>query len=226
MEAFCMTTKRSLTAVKIVIYCIIFFAVWTVQELIVRPMFLDTLNSPIAEFLGQAIKLLVWTLPAIILIKHFQDDMQINLKEMFATKPNWLKAVPFFAILAIPLIQALILGGGLLVNPEFVPTHLIEAVIFAGITEEIVFRGFLLNTFLKRMKMWQAIVTDAILFVLIHYPIWIYRGFGIGDFLIPSLTVAALSAIFALSFIKTKNIFIPMVIHMLWNLLVITLYFG
>jgi len=221
-----MIEQRKLTTYKIVIYLIIFFAVWTIQELIVRPMFLDTLNSPTAEILGQAIKIFVWTLPAILLIRYFHADMQFGLKEMFITRPNWRKAAPFFAILLIPFLQALVYGGRIAISPEFEPTHLIEAVIFAGITEEIVFRGFLLNTFLIRMKAQQAIALDAVLFTLIHYPIWIYRGFSVVDFLIPSFYVIVLSVVFALSFIKSKNILIPMIIHMIWNLLVISLYMG
>jgi len=221
-----MTEKRRLTFYKIIVYLIIFFAIWTIQELIVRPQFLNTLDSPTTEFLGQAIKLLVWTLPAVLLIRHYHDDMQFGLKEMFTTKPNWREAAPYFAVLIVPFLQAFIYGGGISINPDFVPSRLIEPVIFAGITEELVFRGFLLNTFLKRMKVPQAIALDAVLFALIHYPILIYRGFGVADFIWPSISFVALSTVFALSFIKSKNIFIPMAIHMIWNLLVITLYMG
>ena len=221
-----MTAKRNLTVVKIAIYCIILFFAWTIRELVVQPIFSIYL-SPLANALfGEAIKLLVWTLPAILLIQHFHGNMQFGLKEMFVTKPDWRKAAPFFAILAIPILQAFVFGGGLAIDPTLVPERLIGAVLFVGITEEIVFRGFLLNTFLTRMKTWQAVTLDAILFTLIHYPIWIYNGFQGVDFINPSLSVAALSVIFAFSFIKTKNIFIPILIHMLWNLLLIILYIG
>ena len=125
-----MIEKRKLTPYKIAIYLITFFIIWTSQELIIRPMFLNTLNSPTSELLGQAIKLLVWTLPAILLIRYFHADMQFGLKEMFTTKPNWRKAAPFFAILLIPFLQALVYGGRIAVSPELEPTHLIEAVIF------------------------------------------------------------------------------------------------
>jgi len=222
-----MTGKRKLTTGKIVIYCVIFFAVWTFREIVVRPVWLNQFDGLTWHILESSMKLLVWTLSAILLIKYFQDDMCIGLKEMFTTKPRWFKgAWIVILIMLLPIFQALIFGGRLSIDPNFESTSLIQGVMFAGITEELVFRGFLLNTFLKRMKMWKAILLDAALFALIHFPIWIYSEFTISDFLLATPQVMLLSTVFAYSFIKTKNIFIPIAIHMLWNLLVITLYFG
>jgi len=82
------------------------------------------------------------------------------------------------------------------------------------------FRGFFLNALLKKMKPWYAVLLTAALFLLIHLPIWIHNGillstFLSGDFLI----VIALSIIFSWTLIESKNIFIPIVLHMVWNLL-------
>ncbi|MCL2838758.1 MAG: CPBP family intramembrane metalloprotease [Oscillospiraceae bacterium] len=222
-----MTKTRNLTVGKIIAYCLIFFAIWSVRELIIRPFWLNQFDGLTWHILESSMKLLVWTLPAILLIKYFQDDMWISLKEMFTTKPRWFKGAPILSIIIIvPVLQALIFGGGLAIRPDFVPLSLIQGVMFAGITEDIVFRGFLLNAFLKKMKTWQAVALDAVLFYLIHVPIWIYQGNDLGFFLSASVTVMGLSAIFAYSFIKTKNIFVPIVLHMIWNLLVMTLYMG
>ncbi|MCL2108730.1 MAG: hypothetical protein FWH20_05235, partial [Oscillospiraceae bacterium] len=64
-----MTKTRSLTIGKIVIYCIVFFAIWSVRELIIRPVFLDSLNDVISSVAETLMKISVWTVPAIILIK-------------------------------------------------------------------------------------------------------------------------------------------------------------
>jgi len=164
-------------------------------------------------------KLLVWTVPAVLLIKYFQDDMCISLKEMFTNKPRWFKGAPILLLVFFPLISALFLHGDIAVRPDFVPLSLIQGVIFVGITEEIVFRGFLLNTMLKRMKPWQAVMVDAALFALIHYPIWIYFGLDLVIILSNSVQILPISAFFAFSFIKTRNILVPIALHMLWNLL-------
>jgi membrane protease YdiL (CAAX protease family) len=164
-------------------------------------------------------KLLVWTFPSILLIKYFRDDMWIGLKEMFTNKPRWFKCAPVLLLVFFPLISALFLHGEIAVRPGYIPVSLIEGVVFVGITEEIVFRGFLLNAMLKRMKPWQAVIVNAVLFAFIHYPIWVYRGFGFVTILSNSVQILPISALFAFSFIKTKNIILPISLHMIWNLL-------
>jgi len=185
-------------------------------------MLLSPLTPIASELIGQAIKLFVWTFPAILLISHFHDNMQIGLKEMFTSKLQWsrdyLFAIVIIALLVVRPVHALLVFGELGINPNFVPIRLVGAVLFVGITEEVVFRGFLLNAFMGKMKMPYAIALDAVLFTLIHYPIWIYRGFDVSDFAAASIQVAILSVGFAYSFIKTRNILVPMALHMVWNL--------
>ena len=222
-----MVKKSSFTYSKIGIYLVIFFAIWSIRELVIQPVFLDPLDDIISEILSTIIKLSVWTLPAFLLIRHYHGDMWIGLREMFITKPKWFKgALIFPLVMLIPLIQALIFAGEVTIRPDFVPIRLIGVVIFVGITEEIVFRGFLLNTFLKRMKTWQAIAVDAILFYLIHIPIWLYQDNDFMFFLTAIPIVLVLSVFFAYSFIRTRNILVPIVLHMIWNLFNHILYFG
>ena len=215
-----MNSKR-LMPFHISVYLIVFFIFWSVRELVIQPMFLSPLDSVDSAFIGEVIKLLTWTLPAVLLIRHFRDDMWIGLKEMFTSKLQWSRdyifAVVVICLLVARPIQAWILHGELGFGSDFEPARLIGGVLFVGITEELVFRGFLLNTFLTRMKMEYAVALDAVLFVLIHYPIWIYRGFDVSDIAISSIWVAVLSVGFAYSFIKTRNILVPIVLHMVWN---------
>lgn len=219
-----MVENRKLTAFKIGIYLIIFFAIWSVRELVIQPLYLSPLNPIVSALIGEAIKLLVWTLPAILLISYFQNDMQIGLKEMFTTKPKWFKDAPVLLLVFVPVLRAFLAHRMIAVAPDFDPTRLIGGVLFVGITEEMVFRGFLLNAFLKKLEMKRAIALNEVFFVLIHYPIWIYNGLGVTAILTSSISVFVIGAFFSYSFIKTRNIFVPIVLHMVWNLLVIALY--
>ena len=213
--------NKKLTFSHISIYLIIFFIFWSVRELVIQPIFLTPISPIASELIGEGIKLFKWTLPAMLLIRHFHNDMWIGLKEMFTNKIQWSRDYIFIVVIISLLIarpvQAWLIRGELGFSPDFVPTRLIGAVLFVGITEEIVFRGFLLNAFLKKMKIGYAIALDAVLFALIHYPIWIYSGFDVSDIVIASIWVAALSVGFAYSFIRTRNIFVPIVLHMVWN---------
>jgi membrane protease YdiL (CAAX protease family) len=214
-----MVDKRKLSIFHIVIYLIIFFAIWSIRELIIRPVWLNQFDGLTWHIFESAMKLTVWTIPAILLIKYFQDDMWVSLNEMFTSKLQYFKSAPILLLVFVPLISAVFLHGEVAVRPNFEPVSLVQGVVFVGITEEIVFRGFLLNVFLKKMKVWKAVVLDALLFALIHYPIWIYFGFDITTILLNSVQILPISALFAFSFIKTKNIFVPIAIHSVWNLL-------
>ena len=214
-----MTEKHKLTPMKIGAYLIVFFTIWSVRELVIQPVFLTPLDPLVSEIIGEIMKLAVWTFPAILLIRYFQDDMWMGLKEMFTTKPKWFKDAPILLVVFTPILSALVRQGGLYIDPDFVPARLIGAVLLVGITEEIVFRGFLLNALLKKMKPYPAIAMNEVLFVLIHFPIWIYHGHELSAFLSSIPAVFILGALFSYSFIKTKNIFVPIVLHMIWNLL-------
>jgi len=214
--------NQKLTALHISVYLFIFFAFWAVRELVIQPVFLSPINPIISELIGAVIKLLVWTLPAILLIKYFHDDMEIGLREMFTSKLRWSRDYIFAIVIVLLMIarpvHAWLVHGEFGLSPELVPIRLIGAVLFVGITEEIVFRGFLFNAFLKKMKIQYAFALDAILFTLIHYPIWIYNGLSNLEIATASISVAILSVGFAYSFMITRNIFVPIVLHMVWNL--------
>ena len=98
-------------------------------------------------------------------------------------------------------------------------------VLFVGITEEMVFRGWLLNITVTENRKWLPIIINAVMFLLIHFPIWIASGIFIDDFTsLNFLCVPALSIIFSWSFIKSKNIWIPITLHMYWDLLMDLFY--
>jgi membrane protease YdiL (CAAX protease family) len=75
------------------------------------------------------------------------------------------------------------------------------------------------------MKLLPAIILNAVLFALIHFPVWIYLRHDIATFVSGSISIMGLSALFAFSFVRTKNIIVPMALHMIWNLLV-AVFFG
>ena len=217
-----MQIERKLRVFHIIICLVVFFAIWSVRELIIRPVFLESLDGVVFGLAESAMKLLVWTFPAILMIRYFHADMWVGLKEMFTNKLQFRRDYIFLlVIILIPTVRFVQLWsatGELGLHSDFVPSRLIESVVFVGITEEIVFRGFLLNAFLKKMKMPYAVVLDAVLFTFIHYPIWIHNGFEFPQMLLGSISVAVISVGFAYSFIKTRNILVPMALHMVWNL--------
>lgn len=83
--------------------------------------------------------------------------------------------------------------------------------------EELIFRGVLLYTLIKRIGMWWGIIISSIAFGIYHW--FSHETFGnpvqmIFTFLITGL----MGLIYAYGYAKTFSLYIPIAIHLGWNL--------
>ena len=206
--------KGKVSKKVVVFYSILFYGVWSLFELWLKPV-IDS------QFIKTVIiKNLIWTVPAVYLIYHFSSMMFIPFKEMFTRKVNWLKWLPLFLGFTIYLLAGCYVTKGEIALSSDFNLDLIIIFLFVGLTEELVFRGWLLNATIDNRNKWLAILINAFLFLLIHFPIWIQEGVLAENILsLDFIVVPILSVIFSLSFIKSRNIFVPIVLHMYWDLL-------
>lgn len=222
--------KNKKLTVTLIIYCMLFYGIWAVFELLVKNQLLALTdnNDILMQFIRSGIiKNLVWTLPALVLVKHFEKDMYIGLKEMFTTKIKWLQILPIFFVCIVYVMLAAWKQGGIAIADTFGWSQII-IVLFVGITEESVFRGWLLNSTIKNAdtetKQWIAVGINAVMFLVIHFPIWIYDGVFFKNFQsLAFIGIILLSCIFSWLFIKTKNICVPAALHMMYDLLIFML---
>lgn len=206
-----------------VAYLIAFFSLWALVELVLFEKITSVVgNGVLSEFIREGvIKNLVWTVPAGVLIYRFKDEVLITLKEMFSSKVNWLKYLPVFIIFTIYLLGGAILQNGKLTISNNFGFENVISLLFVGLTEELVFRGWLLNLTVKENKKWISICINALLFLVIHFPIWIQEGVFISNFTsFGFLSILILSVIFSWTFIKSRNILVPIALHTYWNLLI------
>lgn len=211
----------------IIIYSLVFYGVWTLWEFFGRSAVGSVVSN---EFLLKIItegiiKAPIWVLPAVCLVRYFRNEVYIGLKDMFTNRVKLLKYIPvYLGFTAYLIIPAIITKGGLVVSDSFSYGNLI-VVLFVGITEEMVFRGWLLNIAVSEKRKWLPITINAVMFLLIHFPIWIARGIFIDSFAsLNFLCVPILSVIFSWSFIRSKSIWIPITLHMYWDLLMFLFY--
>ena len=222
-----MKRKHASKLTALIIYLIAFYAIWTAWELWVKPWIgIAVQNEYIARFIKSGlIKNLVWTLPALLLIKRFEGSMYVGLKNMFTTKVRWARYLPVFLLFMVYLIAGAILTKGKLAISETFGFADVIVVLFVGITEETVFRGWLLNAAVNENRKWLPVIVNALLFLLIHFPVWIYKGeFAVNFQNFGFVSVLVLSGIFSWTFIKSKNILIPIFLHMYWDLMIMMLY--
>lgn len=207
----------------LIIYVIIFYSIWTIWEFWIKTFISNTFGN---EYISQLIKSgiiknLVWTVPAILLVQHFKSDVYITFKEMFSTKVNWLKYLPIYIFFTIYILAGAILkNGGVEIVRDFGIDKII-IVLFVGLTEEMVFRGWLLNATIRENRKWICIIINAVMFLAMHFPTWIYSGNFISYFTsLQFIEVMALSVIFSITFIKSRSILVPITLHMYFDLLV------
>lgn len=93
------------------IYIIAFYVIWTVWEFFAKPFISGNIENEYAAQLIKSgiIKNLVWTVPAILLIKHFENYTYAGLKEMFTPKLSLLKYIPYSLLLLFGCLRAHIL---------------------------------------------------------------------------------------------------------------------
>lgn len=92
----------------------------------------------------------------------------------------------------------------------------IQAVLFAPIVEELIFRGLIFRS-IRGYNKYLAHFISAFLFGFIH----IYQGLLAGDFtqLLYLLSYGGMGFAFSLAYEKKKTICVPMIVHLLNNLI-------
>jgi len=86
--------------------------------------------------------------------------------------------------------------------------------VLAPILEETVFRGFLLTSLTRVMPTWAAIFTSSLFFGLAHLSA---RDLPV---------LITLGALLGVSYVRSRNLLTPMLIHGAWNSSILTLLFA
>ncbi len=224
-----MTHHHKLTLSRLFIYYGALLAVWALWELFLSPMVLSAPGGWTAAFLRGGVKLAVWLVPFALLIRNDEGSLLLPFRSMILGRKKWFWALPALLFIVVYyLIGSYVTFGKIAIHPDFRPQSLIGTVLLAGIIEELVFRGFFLNAFANRMSREKAVALTAPLFLVIHFPVW----FTAGMFADPlslfrnSIGILMLSVLFSLLFLRSKNLFVPTVAHMLWNLGAVLLFGG
>lgn len=94
------------------------------------------------------------------------------------------------------------------------PLFILLPVLFAPITEEVIFRKIIFGSIYKKTNFWVAVIVSALVFGAFHF-----------DFT-HMLVYFSMGVVFAFLYVKTRSIITPIVAHMAMNsFVVITQYF-
>lgn|SRR5690606_10833717 len=201
------------------VYFILFYLIWTFRELWLVD-FINTMDPNVAAIVGAVIKLLVWVAPIIILVKLVEKKEPLKflgLRENLSKGFGWATWVSFALVIYFIMVNLLFSQTELNLN---LGLHTwLNTVILVGITEEIVFRGFILRKLMQQFTFWKANSITALLFLTIHFPIWFHHGlFESPGILFTFIQVFIIGFIFGLIYRKSNSLWSVIIIHSVYNL--------
>ena len=113
------------------------------------------------------------------------------------------------------------------INPHFTFISFLKGIYWvlnSVLFEELIFRGALLYIAMKRMGVMKACLLSAICFGVYHW-----FSFGVWGNPVPMIFVFLMTGIwgfmFAMSFVKTKSLYLPIGLHFGWNFVTIIIFF-
>ena len=220
-----MLKNKKLTA-AFLLFAVWLYFIWALMELWLYPLLEVNIQEKwlFTLLTDGLIKNLIWTASAIMLIKHFSSELHIGIRELFSFNKGCVKYTLFSVVLAaIVIAGAVIRRHGFAVNENFEPSMLITYLL-VGISEETVFRGFFLNATLSgaessRSKRIAALIINAVMFLCIHFPIWIRSGMFVSSFTGGGfVTVMLLSMLFGYTMIKCRSLLPAVIMHSVYDL--------
>ena len=212
------------TRITTLIFYLILYTIWALLECGFVPLLETHLTQiPIEIIMEIVLKTLLWFIPAFIILRKHGDSMYLSKSEITGSAGKIFTFIPMYIFIllfsAFLLISNYSQNGKIVISPSFHPAYFL-IVIFIAVTEEMVFRGTLLNTALKKQNQWIAFSGNALMFLMIHFPIWLREGvFTTYITSFAFLQLIALSFIFSWTFAKSRSIIVPVILHAYWDLM-------
>ena len=215
--------KNQKIGIACILFYVILYLVWSLKAFLLNPVLSQVIvkDSVLWYLVSDGIiKNLCWTLPSLLLIRKFNEDLFIRKQELFQFPKEWKNALLVFGgVTVYCVLYSVISHHGFYFNSDGLAECV--AYIFVGITEEFVFRAFLLNATVTEQNQKLAVGINAVLFLCIHFPTWIIHGNFVANFVsFGFFSIILLSILFSWTMLKFRSIWIPVIIHMLWDVLV------
>lgn len=160
------------------------------------------------NFLGTLLVLLFF-------VKFVDNERFINIGLRLKNK-----AKDFFAgilcglfIMALAYILLLSLNQIIFLKFSFLPLDLVNVLflfVFVSLTEELLFRGYILRNFMYSFNKTTALIASSLLFSIMH-------GFNPDFSLFSFINLFLAGILLGISYTFTKNLWFPIALHFSWN---------
>ena len=211
-------SKQIENNVKILlIYLFLFNPVWIFKELWLV-QYIEPLSEATSTFLNASIKVLVWIFPVWLYIKYYLHANPIKYLKIKNVNKGMFWGISLSLLLGLCFAFEVYILNDQSFNFKLSLNNYMNGILLVGITEEIVFRGFILQELNKILSFWKANIITSFLFLIIHYAIWIYDGVFFD--LWSHIYVFLIGIFFGLIFKKTRSLWSVIILHSFHNLFV------
>lgn len=89
--------------------------------------------------------------------------------------------------------------------------------LLVGFLEEVPFRGFILQQLNSRMNFFFSNLLTTLIFLLLHFPLWIITGKNVFE---ASISISIVSLILGYLYKEFNTLWIPIILHSVFNICV------
>ncbi|MDU2582822.1 MAG: type II CAAX endopeptidase family protein [Anaerococcus hydrogenalis] len=219
-----MKNKKSLF-----VNCLIPVLILIISQIISQE-FAKILNKIIKfEFISNVFSGILYVTICYFLLQLFSEKKLNKKIESFNIKIEKINLYWFILAILLPtvvvIVYLLLFDGNFVENPSLINSKLqiISSGIFytglgAGIVEEMVFRGFILNLLKEKYNIKIAIILPSLIFGLLHI---IGIPFNILTYMQIIFAGTLVGIMFSLISIKENNILSSSLVHSFWNIFII-----
>ena len=210
--------KKIPIQISLLIYMIALLLVWTYFDLALLPGIVALPRG--GNTIALVLELMIWTVPALLLMHVYDHELYASVHESFVIDKHALKCTALYMGVAI-MVNLLVWATNAHVaelDLHLEGHTLIESVLLIGVTEEIVFRGWILNAYAHEVGPWNASFIAECVLLLIHLPAW----WGEGILNTPAIfweivKVFALGIGYGYAFKKSHCLWTSIINHMTYN---------
>lgn len=210
-----MNSTKNGQAVRAAISFTGFFIIWTLYILLKRKV-------EIPDFIPGILSIgdLIWILSGLFLVWINRSRLSVSPKRMFTSMLDWKRFAAMLAAVLCYYVGVMFVSYGRIhVQPQDSFFRLLLTFFIVGFQEELLFRGYLLNALAAAVSERWANLLSAFMFLLIHVPGWLLRGFSLADLAGTGIGVLLLGLFFGYAFRKGKSLWGAVFLHMAWDVL-------
>ncbi len=206
---------------SLALYMLLFFITWTFFVFCVSP-WLKTHGMVAKNLVAPMMKVVIWTIPALLYLKyrdHVEPLTYLKMKRDLLKGALYGIGVSLLAI-GIIVVKEYLQKGKLQFDSDFPLDSWVGGVLLVGFTEELLFRGFLLQKINETTTFWRANSMATTLFLFSHFPGWLESRSFIAHLVSGGCYILFFGLIQGFVLKKSNSLWACIIIHAINNLTV------